>query len=59
MLLKVAENIVKMGNTELHITVTDLGVFYSTLTVTIYSTAIVLRPTHGDAITSMNGENWQ
>ena len=29
MLLKVAENIAKMGNTELHITVTDLGVFLS------------------------------
>ena len=60
MLLKAAENIGNLKNTESSITVTDLGDFFHTLTVTIYSTSITLRPTYGDATTAMiNGENWQ
>ena len=66
MLLKVAENITNLKNTESCITVTHLGVFIfipiwegflHTLTVIIYSTTITLRPTHGDAITTVNEKN--
>ena len=37
--------------------VTDLGVSFHNFTVTIYSTTIILKPTHGDATTTINGEN--
>ena len=59
MLLKVPQNIVNLKNTESNITVTDLGVLFHTLTVAVYSTTITLKPTHGDATTRINGENWQ
>ena len=51
MLLKVTENIATLKNNESSITVTDLGA------VKIYSTTITLRPTHGDARTTINEEN--
>ena len=35
------------------------GSYFHALTVTIYSTTIRLRPTHGDATTTTNWENWQ
>ena len=58
MVLKVAKDIADLKNTESSITVTDLEVFFHALTVTIYSTTITLRPTHGDAATTIiNGEN--
>ena len=46
-----------MKNARSNITVTDLGFFFHTLTVTIYSTTITLRTTHGNATATINGEN--
>ena len=55
---KITRRYCKFENTESSIMVTDVGVSFHDFTVTIYSTTIIFK-THGDAITTINGENWQ